>query len=253
VFDPVTKRCFGVKINNYIDISYNMQYGDIIVSDIFGIEKDTTAVMNFDIDFAKVDEFGDKLKVNPALFNVTVLDGEENQFSYTYTNMPQLHRRKFYVSAPFPGTKQLKVKVNIQTMDVADFRHFILRNFRYSLQKKQNGKKLDMFFNDDVKANKKVDASYIDHKPTIPDKEAFDNYMTFNIGTTVPDEFLYSEMNERDEMNGNWIQTWFKIGPKPEFKDETTMINIHGWKECSKEGGCEFQHRVTYNYANKKL
>lgn len=189
VFDPVTKRCFGVKRNNYIDINYNMEYGDIIVSDIFGIDRDMTCIMNFDLDFKKVDEFGDKLKVKPGVFRVTVLDGEENEFVYHYTNKPYAFRRKFYITAPFPANKQLKVKVNIQTEDVADFRHYMLRNFRYSLQKKQSGPKLNLFFNEDTKANKKVDASYLAHKPTIPDRNIFDNYKTFNLGTSVPEEF----------------------------------------------------------------
>jgi hypothetical protein len=48
VWDPVTKRCFGIKMNNYIDINYNMEYADIIVGDIFGIDSDKTGIINFD-------------------------------------------------------------------------------------------------------------------------------------------------------------------------------------------------------------
>ena len=167
--------------------------------------------------------------------------------------MPVINRRQFHINTPFPATKQLKIKVNCMTTDPSDFSNFALRNFRYSLQKKQSGGKIDLFYKDDEKANTKVDASYLAHKPTIPDKSVFINYKTFKLGTSVPEEFLYSEYNERDEMNGNWIQTWFKIGPKPEYKDETSMINIHGFKECATDGGCEFQHKVTYNYLDSNL
>lgn len=76
VFDPVSKRCFGQKMNNYIDINYNVAYGDIIVADIFGIDKDMTAIINFDIDYAKQNEFGERIKVTPAVFQVTAIDGE---------------------------------------------------------------------------------------------------------------------------------------------------------------------------------
>jgi hypothetical protein len=180
------------------------------------------------------------------------MDGE-NEFSYIYDNIPLVNRRKFFISTPFPAGKQLKLKINCGTLDVADFQHFALRNFRYSLQKAQKGKKLDLYFKDDRKANSKVDASYLAHKPTIPDREVFENYQSFKLGTAVPEEFLYSEFNERDEMNGNWIQTWFKIGVKPDFQDTTTMINIHGWKECPADGGCEFQHKVIYDYTDSRL
>ena len=84
---------------------------------------------------------------------------------------------------------------------VSDFRNFALRNFRYSLQKKQKDK-LDFYFKHNVAFNKKVDSSYLAHKATIPDRDVFDNYKTFKLGTTVPEEFLFSEYNERDEMNG---------------------------------------------------
>merc|ERR1711957_952493 len=253
VFDPVSKRCFSQKMNNYIDINYNRAYGDIIVSDIFGLnEKDMTAMINFDIDYAKQNEFGEKIKVNPAVFKITAIDGE-NEFNYNFSNMPLTNRRNFMINTPFPKGKQLKIKVNVMTEDPSEFANFALRNFRYSLQKKQDGKKLDLFYKDDKVANKKVDASYLAHKPTIPDKLVFNLYKSFKLGTSVPEEFLYSEYNERDEMNGNWIQTWYKIGPKPEYKDETSMINIHGFKECAKDGGCEFQHKVTYNYKDSNL
>lgn len=190
--------------------------------------------------------------MNPASFNVTVMYGE-NEFSYIYNNIPLVNRRKFFISLPFPAGKQLKLKINCARLDIADFQHFALRNFRYSIQKAQKGKKLDLHFKDDRKANTKVDASYLADKPTIPEREVFENYKSFKLGTTVPDEFLYSESNERDEMNGNWIQTWFKIGVKPDYQDTTTMINIHGWKECPFDGGCDFQHKVIYYYTDSRL
>lgn len=133
--------------------------------------------MNFDLDYKKQDEFGEKLKVNPAVFNVTLLDGER-EFSYIYSDKPLDNRRKFYISTPFPGKKQLKMKMNVATLDVSDFRHFALRNFRYSLQKKQKDK-LDFYFKHNIALNKKVDSSYLSHKATIPSREVFDNYKTF--------------------------------------------------------------------------
>jgi len=141
VFDPVSKRCFSQKMNNYIDINYNRAYGDIIVSDIFGLnEKDMTAMINFDIDYAKQNEFGEKIKVNPAVFKITAIDGE-NEFNYNFSNMPLTNRRNFMINTPFPKGKQLKIKVNVMTEDPSEFANFALRNFRYSLQKKQDGKK----------------------------------------------------------------------------------------------------------------
>jgi hypothetical protein len=142
VWDPVSKRCFGQKRNTYIDINANMEYGDMIVSDIFGIEKDMTAIINFDLDYAKQDEFGDKIKVVPAVFSITAMDGE-NEFKYIYNNVPLVNRRKFYLNTPFPANKQLKLKMNIASEDPSLFRYFAMRNFRYSLQIPQKGTKLN--------------------------------------------------------------------------------------------------------------
>ena len=95
LWDPLTRTCFPMKPNNFIDISYNHAYNDIIVSDIFGISQDTRAVMNFDLDYVKIGEDDKKLKPPQAMFNVTVSDGT-NSTSTIFSNEPRLTRRKFY-------------------------------------------------------------------------------------------------------------------------------------------------------------
>jgi hypothetical protein len=58
--------------------------------------------------------------------------------------------------------------------------------------------------------------------------------------------------NARDEINGNWIQTWYKIGVKPNYQDDVTLINIHGkLAEADPKLGEDFEFKIYYSYSKK--
>jgi len=61
--------------------------------------------------------------------------------------------------------------------------------------------------------------------------------------------------NERDEINGNWIQTWYKIGVKPQYQEDITLINIHGKlsEPDEKTGAEDFEFKIYYSYKDSGL
>lgn len=60
--------------------------------------------------------------------------------------------------------------------------------------------------------------------------------------------------NERDEINGNWVQTWFKVDKKkPKKRNEINLISIHGELANAYKGEFGFQMNLYYSYSRKAL
>merc|ERR1712194_408499 len=112
---------------------------------------------------------------------------------------------------------------------------------------------LDIFAGPDQTANKPVsakDVSMFSRGIAVKTIDDFETLYEFEIGKQLtPDLTNIAEWNEQDELNGNWITTWFKINrTKPENSDRVTLISLRFTLQEATDYGIWVYYCVYYDY-----
>jgi len=108
----------------------------------------------------------------------------------------------------------------------------------------------------DVKENNTpVQIGNASHRKGMEYRRWFDEFVNLELGDDVPEHLAQIKMwNERDEINGNWIQTWFKVEKKrPKNRNYINLVSLHGELASPYKGNFGFQMRLYYDYSRKAL
>jgi hypothetical protein len=246
VYDMWSRRCYKRKKNRYMDIHYNRKDQYIQISDLFSVGKDITAVFDFQIHYKKK-------KAEPALFKLTVMQGGIES-DYYYNFMPRRQKRRFFFRAPSFVGSDLMLKLTIKGQDPKNMKYYKLRNFMYSLQPLVDPLNPRVDTKHDKDSNMPVQIGNASHRKGFSPRKWFDDLITLDIGGSVPEHLAQIKMwNERDEINGNWVQTWFKVGKKPKNQDAMTLISVYGDLANPHKGEFGFQMRLYYSYSQRSL
>merc|ERR1712151_154496 len=149
----------------------------------------------------------------------------------------------------------MSLKLTIRGIDPKNFKFYKLRKFMYSLQPIINPENPRVDEKDHRELNKPVQIGNASHRKGFAHRRYFDDFVTLKIGEDVPEHLAeIRTWNERDEINGNWIQTWFKVDKnRPKKVNDITLISLHGELSSPYKGEFGFQMRVYYSYPRQAL
>jgi len=248
VWDKWSRRCFKRKKNRYMDIHYNSKDLYIMISDLFSVGKDVTGIFDFQI------HWKGKGKPEPAMFELTSIQGGVES-KYYYNFMPRWKKRRFFFRAPIFVGSDISLKLTIRGSDPKNFKFYKLRKFMYSLQPIINPENPRVDEKDHKELNGAVQIGNASHRKGFSQRKYFDDFVDLKIGDDVPEHLAEIRMwNERDEINGNWIQTWFKVNKdKPKKVNDITLISLHGELSSPYKGEFGFQMRLYYSYNRQAL
>lgn len=90
---------------------------------------------------------------------------------------------------------------------------------------------MDIFTQPDQESNRPVtskDVSQYTRGIVVREIDEFETTYEYEIGKELSPELTnIAEWNEQDELNGNWITTWFKINrTKPENQDTVSIMSL---------------------------
>jgi len=271
VYDPFTRRCFVKKINQYIDFHTEHKNKLFAVTDIFGTKENHTALFNFDIEWKKLLANGASIGPEVLALNVTSIttslkwvvdEGKKvsqevvKEESTIFSDLPLKATRTIYFRMPLFAGSDIQLIIKPIMKNPLNFQFYKMVNFKYSLQRHQQAKDKRMKFPENKEANKQVKAEHLAHKKGFPERIEFNDSYSLYVGSTLPEKIANISMwNARDEINGNWIQTWYKIGVKPKYQEDITIINIHGHlsEPNPKTGAEEFEFKIYYNYPKSSV
>lgn len=248
VWDAWSRRCFKRKKNRYMDVHYNSKESYIMISDLFSIGKDVSTIFDFQI------HWKGKGKPEPAMFQLTAIQGGIESH-YFFNFMPKWKRRRFFFRTPSFVGSDLSLKLTIKGKDPKNFKYYKLRRFMYSLQPMINPEAPRIDEKDHKEMNTPVQIGNASHRKGFAPRKYFDDMVDLKIGEDVPEHLAQIRMwNERDEINGNWIQTWFKVNKtRPKKQSEITLISLHGELSSPYKGEFGFQMRLYYSYTRRSL
>lgn len=260
VYDPFTKRCFTEKQNNFLDIFYNKGSSKVIIQDIFGWKENRTAIFNLRFRLAAKDKAGKTINTEPLFIEVRTEAGKLKN-SYVFDEIDVNVDRLVMFRSLIPAAQDMKMEVFINGKTEANFEYYKLVSFKYSLVMEQKGGILDKQVMDDLEANRKVTVDDLGHRKGFKYRDNFDIGFALKLDQFVPpDVAKIKGINERDDVNGNWIQTWYKVDEWPrdptdpkKWKPDVTIISFRGRLESPVNGEKWRNYRVYFDYLLKKL
>jgi hypothetical protein len=263
VFDTFTKKCFHAKPNPYIEIHHDKFLPKITTTGIFGFAQNRTAIIEMEMDYMR-EQRQKRLKrtetgsmVMPELFSVKI-EAITNSYTrnYTIADIPTIFQRKISFRTLIPATEKLKLVLHLNTEEKAHYHYYSLMRVKYALIKQQSEGELDTFIKADAESNRPVQMKDVAaYARSIPKRtvDEFEKLHVFSIGKELSPELTnISEWNEIDELNGNWVSTWFKINPKkPEGQDTVSLVSMRFMLEEPGDNGIWVYYWVYYDYRTR--
>ena len=142
------------------------------------------------------------------------------------------------------------------TEEKAHYVYYSLMRVKYTLIKMQKEGEMDIYLGPEADSNKAVSAKEVarfSRGIAVKEIDEFEKLYEFEIGKELtPDLTNIAEWNEQDELNGNWITTWYKINPKkPENSDRVTLISFRFMLEEPGDWGIWVYYCIYYDYGTQ--
>jgi len=185
VYDPFSRRCFVQKENQYLDMHKEDKNKLFAVTDIFGTHDSHTAIFNFNIDWKKVLSTGATITPEHLILNITsittslkwlVKEGKKvseevvKKETTLLSDLPLHKRRTVYFRMPLMRETDISLIIQPILANPKDFQFYTMTEFKYSLQRHQQGDDNKLDFPEDFEANKQVKSEHMSHKSGFPER-----------------------------------------------------------------------------------
>jgi len=238
VFDTFTKKCYHAKPNPYVEIHHDKSLPKITTSGVYGFSQNRTGVIELELEYMREErqkklkrtKFGSQVRPEKLSVKIEIISPSYTR-NMTIADIPTSFKRSISFRTLIPANESLKFITHINTEEKAHYLYYSLMRVKYTLVKMQKEGEMDIHLGPSAEDNRPVSAKEVarfSRGIAVKEIDEFEKLYEFDIGKELEPELTnIAEWNEQDELNGNWITTWFKINRiKPANSDRVTLISL---------------------------